>query len=140
MLVEAFLYGVNAMQFVFLAIAGALGALSRYALGGVVQRMTGTGFPYGTLVVNGLGCLVIGFFMQLALTTSIISPNLRTIIAIGFLGSFTTFSTFSYETVKLLENGAFISGILNIAASVGLCLLATFCGILLAKITLGDIL
>ncbi len=126
-------------QIIFLAIAGALGALSRYALGGVVQRVTGASFPYGTLVINIIGCLVIGYIMQLALNTNIISANLRVIITIGFLGAFTTFSTFSYETVKLLEDGAFIFAILNIASNVGICLLATFFGILLGRITLGGV-
>jgi len=126
-------------QLIFLGVAGALGALSRYALGGVVQRLAGTSFPYGTLVINVLGCLVIGYIMQLSLTADIISSNLRVIITIGFLGAFTTFSTFSYETIKLLEDGAFVSVILNIASNVGLGLLATFFGILLGRITLGGV-
>jgi CrcB protein len=126
-------------QFIFLSVAGALGALSRYALGGVIQRATGTSFPYGTLVVNALGCLVIGYIMQIALTTNVISPSVRLVVTVGFLGAFTTFSTFSYETVKLLEDGVFVSAILNIALNVGVGLLATFLGILLGRITLGGI-
>jgi len=126
-------------QIIFLAVAGALGALSRYALGGLVQRMTGVIFPYGTLVINVLGCLVIGYIMQLALTTDVISPNLRLIVTIGFLGAFTTFSTFSYETMKLMEDGAFVSAIINIASNVGLGLLATFLGLWLGRITLGGV-
>ena len=124
---------------VLLGVAGALGALSRYALGGVVQRWTGASFPYGTLVINVLGCLIIGYFMQFALTTDIISPDIRTLVTIGFLGAFTTFSTFSYETTKLLEDGQFVSVILNIAANVGLGLAATLLGTLLARMTLGGV-
>ncbi len=126
-------------QFVLLSVAGALGALSRYALGGVIQRATGSSFPYGTLVVNAVGCLVIGYVMQIALTTDIIAPSVRLVVTVGFLGAFTTFSTFSYETVKLLEDGVFVSAILNIALNVGAGLLATFLGILLGRVTLGGI-
>ncbi|MDO8717027.1 MAG: fluoride efflux transporter CrcB [Dehalococcoidales bacterium] len=121
---------------ILLGVAGALGALSRYALGGAVERWTGTSFPYGTLVINVLGCLIIGYFMQFALTSEIISPDMRLLVTIGFLGAFTTFSSFSYETAKLLEDGQHTSVILNIAMNVGLGLAATWLGTLLARITL----
>lgn len=121
---------------ILLGAAGALGALSRYALGEAVQRWTGNSFPYGTLVINVLGCLIIGYFMQFALTTDIISPDMRLLVTIGFLGAFTTFSTFSYETAKLLEGGQHTSVILNIATNVGLGLVAIWLGTLLARITL----
>ncbi len=126
-------------QLLFLAIAGALGTLSRYALGGLMQQITGTNFPYGTLLINVLGCLIIGFIMQIALTTDLIPANIRVVITIGFLGAFTTFSTFSYETVKFLEDGALISALMNVVSNVGLGLLATFFGILLGRINLGGV-
>jgi len=126
-------------QLLFLALAGALGTLSRYGLGGLVQRISGTGFPYGTLLINVLGCLVIGFIMQVALTTDLIPANLRIVITIGFLGAFTTFSTFSYETAKYLEDGALVSAMLNIATNVGLGLMGTFMGMFLGKVTLGGV-
>jgi CrcB protein len=126
-------------QLLFLAIAGALGTLSRYALGGLMQRITGTGFPYGTLLINILGCILIGLVMQVALTTDLIPSNVRAIITIGFIGSFTTFSTFSYETMKLLEDGALVSAMMNIASNVGLGLIGTFCGLLIGKIALGGV-
>ncbi len=122
-----------------LAVAGAAGTLSRYGLGGLAQRITGAGFPYGTLVINVLGCLVIGYAMQLALNTNIIPATARVVVTIGFLGAFTTFSTFSYETVRFLEDGAWVSAILNIAANVGLGLSATMLGGLLGRITLGGV-
>ena len=127
------------LQLLFLALAGALGTLSRYGLGGLMQRLTGTSFPYGTLLINVLGCLIIGFIMQVALTTDIIPSNLRVVITIGFLGAFTTFSTFSYETAKFLEDGAIIAAAMNIASNVGLGMLGTFGGMLLGKITLGGV-
>ena len=126
-------------QLFFLAIAGALGTLSRYSLGGLMQHLTGTAFPYGTLLINILGCLAIGFIMQVALNTDLIPANLRVVITIGFLGAFTTFSTFSYETMKFIEDGALVAAMTNIAANVGLGLLGTFCGMFLGKITLGGV-
>ena len=123
----------------FLAGAGALGALARYGLGGLVQKITGPGFPYGTLIINVLGCLAIGFIMQIALNTDIIPATLRIVVTIGFLGAFTTFSTFSYETIMLLEDGALAPALLNIGANVGLGLIATFSGLVLGRITLGGI-
>ncbi|HXX59321.1 MAG TPA: fluoride efflux transporter CrcB [Dehalococcoidales bacterium] len=125
-------------QILFLAVAGALGTLSRYGLGGLAQKIS-VNFPYGTLIINLLGCLIIGFIMQVALNTDLIPSNLRVVITIGFLGAFTTFSTFSYETIKFMEDGAFVAAILNITSNVGLGLLATFFGILLGRITLGGI-
>ena len=77
--------------------------------------------------------------MQIALTTDLIPPNIRIIITIGFLGSFTTFSTFSYETMKLLEDGALIAASMNVMSNVGLGLIGTFCGLLLGKIALGGV-
>jgi len=122
-----------------LAVAGAAGTLSRYGLGGLTQRITGAGFPYGTLVINTLGCLMIGYVMQIALNTDIIPVNARVVVTIGFLGAFTTFSTFSYETVRLFEDGAWVSAILNIMMNVGLGLAATLLGVLLGRITLRGV-
>ncbi|MBN1368353.1 MAG: fluoride efflux transporter CrcB [Dehalococcoidales bacterium] len=124
-------------QLLFLALAGALGTLSRYALSGLIQKITGIAFPWGTLIINATGGLIIGYIMQLALNTDIIPANLRVIVTIGFLGAFTTFSTFSYETVKLLEDGAFVLGALNVILNVVIGLGATFIGMLLGKITIG---
>ena len=126
-------------QVLFIAVAGALGTLSRYALGGLIQRLTGTTFSWGTLVINILGCLIIGYIMQVALTADIIPANLRVIITIGFIGAFTTFSTFSYETLKLFEDGAFLSAVVNIIFNVGFGLAATFFGMFLGRLTLGGI-
>jgi fluoride exporter len=127
-------------QIVFLAIAGALGALSRYGLSGLIQRLSGAGFPYGTLVVNVLGSLVIGFVMQIGLNTDIIPRMLRVTITIGFLGAFTTFSTFSYETVGYLQDGAWLLASLNIISNLGLCLLSTISGMALGRIVAGGAL
>jgi len=124
-------------EIIFLALAGVLGTLSRYGLSGLVQRMTGAGFPYGTLTVNILGSLLIGLIMQIGLSTDIIPRTLRLAVTIGFLGAFTTFSTFSYETIRFMEDGAWLMASLNILANLGLCLLSTFLGMTIGRIILG---
>jgi fluoride exporter len=127
------------MQILYISIAGVLGTLSRYGLSGLTQRLTGAGFPYGTLLVNVLGSLLIGFIMQLGLSTDVIPRSLRIAATIGFMGAFTTFSTFSWETVSYLQDGAWLQGGLNIAANLVLCLGGTFLGMTLGRLTAGGI-
>lgn len=122
---------------VLIGISGALGALSRYALSGSVYALLGQGFAYGTLVVNVLGSLAIGVVMQLGITTDILSPNIRTALTVGFLGAFTTFSTFSYETVQMMQDGAWGPASLNVLANVAVCILAVFVGITIGKMIGG---
>jgi len=111
--------------------------LSRYALSGVAQRITEIGFPFGTLSVNILGSALIGFIMQMGLNTDLIPHSARVILTVGFLGAFTTFSTFAYETVKYLEAGEWFSVVINITANVGLSVLAILFGMLLGRVTYG---
>ncbi len=125
-------------EILFLAIAGALGTLSRYGLNGLAQRMTGSSFPLGTLLVNILGSVFIGFIMQVSLNTDIIPRSLRVILTVGFLGAFTTFSTFAYETVKYLEDGVWLSGVINITVNICLGIFAILLGMLLGRITYGS--
>ena len=120
-----------------IAAAGALGSLSRYALSGAVYAALGNGFAYGTLVVNLLGSFLLGLLMHLGLATDLIPPHLRTTLAIGFLGAFTTFSTFSYETVQYIQDGAWGTAALNITSSVALGLVAVFAGIFTGKLIAG---
>jgi fluoride exporter len=120
-----------------LAAAGALGAMSRYGLSGFIQKLTGAGFPFGTLIVNVLGCLVIGVIMQIGLNTDLIPRTLRLVVTVGFLGAFTTFSTFSYETVCYLRDGAWLQASLNISANLILCIVATLAGLALGKLFTG---
>ena len=91
-------------MWIFVTVGGAAGALARYWLSGWVTTASGGFFPLGTLVVNVLGSLLLGFGMQ-AMEAFPVSAELRTMLTIGFLGAFTTFSTFSYETVTLLRDG-----------------------------------
>lgn len=118
---------------VSIAVCGALGCLARYWISGWVYDVTGRSFPYGTLIVNLLGAFCIGFLMEFSLRSAAVSPVLRTGLAIGFLGGLTTFSTFSYETFRLLEDGQLLTAAANVLASVLICLVFTWLGIVAAR-------
>ncbi|OHB32197.1 MAG: camphor resistance protein CrcB [Desulfuromonadaceae bacterium GWB2_53_15] len=119
---------------VMIAIFGALGCVSRYYLSGWTYEKLGWGFPWGTLSVNVAGAFVIGLIMELGLRGALIPASLRIGLVTGFLGGLTTFSTFSYETFKLLETGRFLVAFSNVIISVSVCLLFTWLGIVVAKI------
>ncbi len=91
-----------------LAAAGAAGSLARYGLTGLVQRLVPSGFPWGTFAVNALGCLLFGFVWALADERVIISGATRMILLVGFMGAFTTFSTFAFETGQLLDDSEWL--------------------------------
>lgn len=116
-----------------IAAAGAIGALFRFGLSNGVHRLMGRDFPYGTLVVNVAGSLLIGYFFVLFLERSIATEAWRLAVLVGLLGSFTTFSTFSLETMNLISDGAYVRAAFNVALSVLLCLAATWVGIGLAR-------
>jgi CrcB protein len=118
----------------YIAIFGALGCVSRYYLSGWTYEKLGWGFPWGTLSVNVVGAFIIGLIMELGLRGALIPANLRIGLTIGFLGGLTTFSTFSYETFKLLETGRILVAFSNVLISVTVCLLFTWLGIVVAKV------
>ena len=101
-------------KLMWLFAAGGLGALARYGLGGFVQRLCGSEFPFGTIVVNLVGCLAFGFVWSLADERLIISGETRFIILTGFMGAFTTFSTFAFETSGLLRDAEWWSAAGNV--------------------------
>ena len=115
-------------------LGGGLGAALRYWLSGSVYKVLPPTFPYGTLAVNLLGCFGIGFLMTFIEERFVVQPSLRVFLTIGVLGGFTTFSTFSFETVALLREGSIVSGLLNMAFSLAGCLLATVFGNALGKL------
>ncbi len=122
------------MQVVFLiALFGALGCLTRYVLSGWVYNLLGRSFPYGTFAVNIVGAFLIGLIMEFSMRSTLVSPSLRIGLTIGFLGGLTTFSTFSYETFRLLEDGELLIAATNVLVSVMICLLFTWLGILAAR-------
>jgi CrcB protein len=123
------------MLILMIAFGGAFGAVARYGLSGWVQSLLGTTFPMGTLVVNVLGSFVLG--LSLLLFESLAwSAELRTLVTIGFLGAFTTFSTFSYEAVVLLEGGEWARGGLYMGGSLLLGLAGILGGMALASFIL----
>ena len=117
-----------------IALCGGLGCLGRYLLSGWVYKLLGEHFPYGTLVVNILGSFLLGLLMELSLHSTLIPMNLRLGLTVGFLGGLTTFSTFSYETLKLLENGELLYAGMNAALSLFVCLVFSWLGITAARI------
>jgi len=119
------------VRLILIAIFGAVGTLARYGLQGVIQ--TRSGFPYGTLLINLLGCFFLGLIGQFTLNRMVISPDLRIAIAVGFFGGFTTFSSFGWETAKLLEEGAWARASAYVSASVVIGLFLSVAGIRLAN-------
>ena len=122
------------MSLLVIFLGGGIGAVARYSLQGVVYRVYGTSFPYGTLIVNIIGCFLIGVSMIAMEERFLVNPMLRTFFTIGVLGGFTTFSSFSYETIALFRDGQVLFGSINVVASVMTCLLATYTGTIAAKL------
>lgn len=120
-------------QIIYIALFGAAGCLSRYFLSGWVYQIMGRAFPYGTLVVNVVGAFIIGLVMEFSIRSAAIPATMRVALTIGFLGGLTTFSTFSYETFRLLEEGAFGIAFVNVLISVLVCLACTWLGIMTAR-------
>ena len=118
----------------FIALGGASGALSRYALALWIQRLWEGQFPLATLLVNVLGSFAIGLLFVVVAEKEVIHPDWRGVLMVGFLGAFTTFSTFSLETVVLLETGHIAHALGYMLLSVTLCVLAAGSGILLARL------
>lgn len=116
-------------QLLAIAIGGAVGAVLRFTVSTSVHRVVGKDFPYGTLTVNVLGSLLMGFLFIMLVERQISSIELRSGVLFGILGAFTTFSSFSFETLALLESGDWGKALLNVLMSVTLCLLATWIGL-----------
>jgi len=120
-------------QVIAIAIGGAFGSVLRYGLSTWVHTLVGRGFPYGTLAVNVLGCMAMGVLFVLLVERMGASAVWRAGLLIGVLGGFTTFSSFSIETFNLIEQGAMAKAAGNIAASLVLCVGATWLGVILAR-------
>jgi CrcB protein len=115
-------------KLIYVGIGGFIGASLRYILTISLSKLLGTNFPYGTLVVNVIGGIFIGFIMQLSFTTNLISPNLRLFMTTGIMGGLTTFSTFSYETISFFDESKYLLGIVNICSNLFLSLIGVIIG------------
>ena len=117
----------------YIAVGGSIGAVLRYSASLGVASIMGRGFPYGTLFVNVVGSLLIGLLSVVMLERFNVGPEWRAAIFVGVLGSFTTFSTFSLETLNLLEQGELIAAITNVLLSIVVCLVAVWLGVILGR-------
>jgi CrcB protein len=119
------------------ALGGAAGSVARFLVATWAARALGTAFPYGTMIVNVVGSLLIGLIMHVSLTTTLISPTLRLLLTTGVMGGFTTYSTFNYETMSLLEQGAFALAGLNLGGTVVACLVGGWLGLIGGRLLVG---
>jgi fluoride exporter len=116
------------MRTIWVGIAGFFGAIARYSLGGWLSARTSGAFPWETFVINVTGCFALGFVFALLTERFLPHPTLRIALTVGFLGAYTTFSTFAFETMRLAEDGAILFAAANVLASVGAGLLAVYAG------------
>jgi fluoride exporter len=124
-------------RFVLICLAGACGTGTRYLVGLWAGRALGAEFPYGTLIVNLLGCFLIAAISHVAISTTLISPTLRLTLTTGFMGGLTTYSSFNLETTRLLQERAWLTGVINFGATVAGCFLAGLLGLVVARRIVG---
>jgi len=121
------------MKVLYIALFGGCGCVTRYLVSGWTYTLLGRAMPWGTLAVNVLGSLLLGFLLDINLRSAFFNPDVRVGLAVGFMGGFTTFSTFSYETVRLLEEGSWWQAGGNVLLNVCVCVVFSAMGILLAR-------
>ncbi len=124
-------------RFLWICFAGALGTGARYLVGLWAGKALGTAFPFGTLIVNVAGCFLIALVMHVSLSTTLLSPTVRLTLTTGFMGGLTTYSSFNYETTRLLQGGAWGTGLLNFAVTTVVCFVAGLLGLLVARKLVG---
>ncbi len=122
------------MVYLVIGIGGILGANARYWVTGWAAQRFGTVFPYGTFMINVSGAVFLGFLMAFLQDRAFIHPNYRLFFATGFCGAYTTFSTFTYESLVLIQNGSFLLAFVNLFASVGIGMMGVFLGFVLGKL------
>nr|CRH05679.1 Putative Camphor resistance CrcB protein [Candidatus Magnetococcus massalia] len=123
------------MSWLWVATGGALGALGRWGLSNAVYGWLGRGFPWGTLAVNVIGSFLMGLLFYLFTERWMVPESLKPLLLVGGLGAFTTFSTFSIETLQLLHSGSWLMAALNIVGSVVLCLVAVWLGSIVGRLS-----
>ena len=121
------------MNLVLIALGGALGAVSRFLLGNAVSKAIGSALPYGTFVVNVIGCFAMGLLMTIIVDRELLPASWCLFLCVGLLGGFTTFSSFAYEGLMLLNEGRLLAVLNYVGGSVGLGLVAAAAGVLCAR-------
>ena len=121
------------MQLLSIGLFGGLGCIARYLMSGWTYQLVGRNLPYGTLLVNVLGSFLLGALMTFGMRSTLFPPGLRIGLTVGFMGGFTTFSTFSYETLRLLEEGSVWQAGVNIVLNIVLCLFFALLGVVVAR-------
>lgn len=125
------------LRLLAICLGGAVGTAGRYLLAIWLPTVAGTAFPWATLTVNVAGSFLLGAIMQTGMTTEVMSPTLRLALTTGVMGGFTTYSTFNYETLNYFSEGAWATGLLNIGATVVVCLVAGIGGVAVARWIFG---
>ena len=121
------------MNLVIIALGGALGAVSRFLMGNAVSKAVGSALPYGTFVINLVGCFAMGLLMTIIVDRELLSAAWRLFLCVGFLGGFTTFSSFGYEALMLLTEGRLLAALTYVSGSIVLGLAAAAAGVLCAR-------
>lgn len=122
------------LNLIVIGIGGFIGAVMRYLCSGWVYRLVGTGLPWGTLFVNVAGSFLLGFFLVFESTRLTMSPTIRNFVAIGIMGAFTTFSTFSYEAISLIQDQLYFKALAYILLNVVICITAAWAGMISARL------
>ena len=125
------------VRVLWISLGGAVGTAARYLLSGWLLRALGPAFPYGTLAVNVIGSFLLGAIMHVGLNTTLLSPGARLVLSTGVMGGFTTYSTFNYETLQYLQEGAWGLAGLNVSATLVICLVAGALGVAAARLVVG---
>jgi fluoride exporter len=123
----------NLQKYLLIAAGGALGSIARFWVGSTVAGRMGTRFPYGTFVINITACVIIGFSLVFLDRRSALSPAWRLFFPVGFIGAYSTFSTFEWETFANLETGAYLISVLYVVLSIVVGLVAVWCGVMIAR-------
>ena len=121
------------MVYLVIGIGGVLGANARYLLSGWAANRFGTVFPYGTVIINVSGAILLGFFMAFLQDRAFVHPNYRLFLATGFCGAYTTFSTFTYESFVLMQNGSFLLAFINLFGSLAVGMIGVFLGFAMGR-------
>jgi fluoride exporter len=124
---------LHGVTYLLIGIGGFLGANARYLVAGWITERLGGSFPYGTMIINVSGSFILGLFLEFTADRLFVHPHWRLFFAIGFLGAYTTFSTFSFESLALLEEGSYILAIVNMVGSMVLGLIAVLAGVIICR-------